>query len=155
MSDLFAMSDAAADQKLAAAAENSVDSLSEMESPLWRGTGTGLGMGFMRGFAKVADAAGIALGGTGAKAIDRVARAARYRRGGRRILGQHPELDSLAATLEPRRRRADPSRTRRTPKRKMQYSARPIGSPEARSTTGRHARMRSGESARCWAGWAK
>jgi hypothetical protein len=70
MSDLFAMSDDAADQKLAAAAENSVDSLAEMESPTWRGTGSGLGMGFMRGFAKVADALGIAVGGTAAKAVD-------------------------------------------------------------------------------------
>jgi hypothetical protein len=71
MSDLFAMSDPNADAKLAAAAENSVDSLGDLEAPWYRGTGSGLGLGFLRGFAKVADTAGITIGGTAGQSIDR------------------------------------------------------------------------------------
>jgi hypothetical protein len=52
MSDLFAMSDPTADAKLAAAAENSVDSLADVEAPMFRGTGHGLLSGVMRGGAK-------------------------------------------------------------------------------------------------------
>ena len=73
MSDLFAMTDSAADAKLAAAAVNSVDSLAEIDAPLWRGSIKGPGLGFMRGFAKVADTLGIALGGTAGQAIDATA----------------------------------------------------------------------------------
>lgn len=55
MSDLFAMADPAADAKLAAAAANSVDSLSDIEAPWYRGAVSGLGQGVVRGVANLND----------------------------------------------------------------------------------------------------
>lgn len=55
MSDIFAMTDATADAKLAAANANNVDSLKDLDSPLFRGTFTGAFSGVVRGVANLND----------------------------------------------------------------------------------------------------
>lgn len=59
MSDLFAFTDRNAEDRLAQASQFSVDSLNDIPATAWRGTAQGIGMGFMRGAAKVGQFAGM------------------------------------------------------------------------------------------------
>lgn len=80
MSDLFAMTDRGADERVALAESSSIDSFDELESPLWRGTGQGLAEGIMRGGAKAATGVGVLVGGTIGQALDSIPRV-RFNRG--------------------------------------------------------------------------